>query len=158
MEETVLTTEEVDAWLENLLAENVAERGNLIPYKWTVHWNGWQLPRCFQPSSDLPLLADTLRLSMADPNFYFQNGPANTFGLHSHFGEKLAWMPELPLGTGMVGWLADIWASPLSSAAPRRSFLLSLNDISQPPLLESVASDGSFASSMVKLSVARPFR
>lgn len=33
-----------------------------------------------------------LRLSVADPNFYFHNGPANTFGLHSHFGEKLNWM------------------------------------------------------------------
>lgn len=89
LEETVLTTEEAEAWLESLMAENVAERGNLIPYKWTVHWNCWQLPRRFQPSSELPLLAETLRLSVANPNFYFHNGPANTFGLNSHFGQKL---------------------------------------------------------------------
>ncbi|MBB5036153.1 hypothetical protein HNQ64_000387 [Prosthecobacter dejongeii] len=29
---------------------------------------------------------------MADPNFYFHNGPENTFGLRSQFGEKLVWM------------------------------------------------------------------
>lgn len=47
LEETLLTTEGAEAWLENLMAENVVERGNLITCKWTVHWNGWQLPRRF---------------------------------------------------------------------------------------------------------------
>lgn len=92
LEETVLTTEEAEAWLENRMAENIAEHENRIPYKWTVHWNGWQLPRCFRPRSDLPLLAEALRLSVADPNFYFHNRPENTFGMHSQFGEKLTWI------------------------------------------------------------------
>lgn len=41
----------------------------------------WQRPGCLQPN--------LLALLVADFNFYFQNGPASTFGLHSHFGEKL---------------------------------------------------------------------
>lgn len=92
LEETILSMEDAEAWLEKLLAENRAERGNFIPYRWTVHWNGWQLPKCFRPCCDLPLLSETLRLSLADPNFHFHNGPENTFGLRSQFGEKLVWM------------------------------------------------------------------
>ena len=88
LEETALSAEAATAWLETLLEENVAQQGHFIPYKWTIHWNGWPLPQHLHPAARQPLLTETLRRAANDPNFYFHNGPASTFGLHPHFGEN----------------------------------------------------------------------
>lgn len=90
-EEILMSHDEAVDWLERLLDENVAERGSFIGYKWTMHWNGWQLPQHLQPGPRRPLLAEAVRLAEDDPNFYFHNGPARTFGLCASFAEKLVW-------------------------------------------------------------------
>ena len=92
LEENCMSRAEAADWLERLLQDNVAERGSFIGYKWSLYWNGWQVPSHLMPDSGHPLLAEAIRLSGDDPNFYFHNGPACTFGLHSSFAEKLAWV------------------------------------------------------------------
>jgi hypothetical protein len=73
------------------MAENIAERENLIL---TSGLSIGMAGKCQSASATLGPAAPgrSLRLSVADPNLYFHNGPENTFGLHSQFGEKLTWM------------------------------------------------------------------
>ena len=82
--------DEIQQWLETKLVENHNARDTFLRCVWTIHWNGWVLPRILAPDPHTnPFLYETYQLACDDPSFYFHNGPAFSFGLHLPFGDKL---------------------------------------------------------------------
>lgn len=90
-EETIFTgLDELQGWLETKLVENHNARDGFPGYVWTIHWNGWVIPRLLAPNpQENPFLFEAYQLACDDPSFYFHNGPSCTFGMNLPFGDKL---------------------------------------------------------------------
>ena len=88
-------TDEAEAveWLEVKFFDNDQAHDKFPRSVWDIHLNGWVLATLFEPEmAHAPWLAEVVRLSQADPSFYFSNGPACSFGLDVPWGDQLIMM------------------------------------------------------------------
>jgi hypothetical protein len=85
---------EVEKWIEEKLAENALPRTG--PFKcrpvWMIHIDGWSLLTSMNPSDKAPILSEAWKSASTDPNFYFENGPSDSFGFNSSFEIRLLQM------------------------------------------------------------------
>ena len=88
--------DEVALWLEEKLTANrsyVPNNAYRAPFM--VNIDGWNLISSLRPSDSTPLVREAWESACNDPNFYFQNGPASSFGMHSPFVVRLLTMLAL---------------------------------------------------------------
>jgi hypothetical protein len=92
------TTEFKDAnhaahWIEKKLEANTSYiPNNAYRAPFMINFAGWNLVATLQPAKTTPLLQEAWQTASHDPNFYFKNGPASSFGLHSTFAIRLLTM------------------------------------------------------------------
>jgi len=57
-----------------------------------IDFDGWNLISSLKPSNATPLLQEAWKTTSNDPNFYFQNGPATSFGVKASYAVRLLTM------------------------------------------------------------------
>ena len=82
---------EMEQWMDEKLAENAIPRSGFHRNIeiWMTRIDGWALLTSTNPSNNAPILRQAWEMAAVDPNFYFQNGPADSFGFHSRFEVRL---------------------------------------------------------------------
>jgi len=85
---------EAQQWIEEKLARNAIPRTG--PFKsrpvWMINIDGWSLLTAMTPSEEAPILREAWDRAATDPNFFFQNGPADSFGMTSSYEVRLLQM------------------------------------------------------------------
>lgn len=91
----------VEEWIEEKLNANAAlSPESFTRWVYEIHIDGWSLLATLKPSSTFtPLLFEAWEIAREDPNFYFCNGPARSFGLRSSFALRLLRMLSLNCAT-----------------------------------------------------------
>lgn len=82
---------EVERWIEAKLSANASLPPNSFRRRiFEIHIEGWALLLMLKPSREAtPLLREAWELARDDPNFYFHNGPADSFGLRTSYALRL---------------------------------------------------------------------
>ena len=90
--------DEVARWIEDKLTANCSYiPNNAYRAPFMVNIDGWTLISSLKPSDATPLVREAWGSACNDPNFYFQNGPASSFGMHSPFPIRLLTMLSLAM-------------------------------------------------------------
>jgi hypothetical protein len=85
--------DEVARWIEDKLTANRSYiPNNAYRAHFMVNIDGWPLISSLKPSDATPLVREAWESACNDPNFYFQNGPASSFGMHAPFAIRLLTM------------------------------------------------------------------
>ena len=85
--------EEVARWIEEKLTANLSYiPNNVYRAPFLVNFNGWTLISSLKPSDATPLFREAWQTASNDPNFYFKNGPATSFGIRTSYGIRLLTM------------------------------------------------------------------
>jgi hypothetical protein len=83
----------VAQWLEERLKGNLSYRpNNAYRAPSEINFNGWALISSLKPSEATPLVWQAWQTASNDPNFYFKNGPATSFGMHISYAIRLLMM------------------------------------------------------------------
>jgi hypothetical protein len=73
----------VAQWIEERLTGNLSYRpNNAYRAPSEINFNGWTLISSLKPSETTPLVWQAWQIACNDPNFYFKNPPAASFGFH----------------------------------------------------------------------------
>lgn len=82
---------DVASWIEAKLCANASLPADSFVRKvFTIHFDGWALLSMLKPPGEAtPLLREAWELASNDPNFYFHNGPAVSFGMRSSYALRL---------------------------------------------------------------------
>jgi hypothetical protein len=80
-------------WIEEKLTANLSYvANNASRAAFEINFNGWSLVSSLKPSDDTPLLREAWQTAGNDPNFYFKNGPAHSFAMHTLYAIRLLTM------------------------------------------------------------------
>jgi hypothetical protein len=86
-------SDEVARWIEEKLTANRSYiPNNAYRAPFMVNIDGWTLISSLKPSDATPLVREAWESACNDPNFYFQNGPASSFGMHASYAIRLLTM------------------------------------------------------------------